>query len=90
MQYDPTDAQKNAFEEFEENEADLRRPDGHMGGIRESARVRPTDNGWGGPDPSDHIRCLSCPCPDFQAGGPLGKCKRSSCHHPISDHDLPT
>lgn len=87
MPHDPADAQKKAFEE---NEADVLRLDEHMGRIRESARVRRTDTGWGGPDPSDHIRCLSCPCPDFQAGGPLGTCKRGSCHHPISAHELPT
>lgn len=87
MHYDPTDAQKKAFEE---SEADPRRVGEHTGHVRETTRVRLTDNGLGGPDPSEHIRCLSCPCPDFQAGGPLGRCKRSSCRHPISEHDLPT
>ncbi|KRD06222.1 MULTISPECIES: hypothetical protein [unclassified Streptomyces] len=87
MPYDPTEAQKKAFAE---NEADFRSLDEHLGRVRETARVRLTDSGLGGHDPGDHIRCLSCPCPDFQAGGPLGACKRGSCRHPIGDHDLPT
>ncbi|MEH0549012.1 hypothetical protein QA802_39900 [Streptomyces sp. B21-105] len=87
MQYDPTDAQEKAFAE---SEADFRQLGDHMGRIRESARTRLTVSGWGGPDPGDTVPCLSCPCPDFQAGGPLGQCRRGGCHHPISDHDLPT
>ncbi|GAA3866326.1 hypothetical protein GCM10023084_19480 [Streptomyces lacrimifluminis] len=85
QQYNLTDAQKKAFEE---NEADFRRLDDQLRGIRETARARLTSNDWE-PDSNGTIPCLSCPCPDFQSGGPEGKCKRVSCRHSFSGHDLP-
>jgi hypothetical protein len=85
QQHDLTDAQKKAFEE---NEGDFRRFDDQVRGIRETARARLLNNGWE-PDPNSGMPCLSCPCPDFQPGGPLGTCKRSSCPHSLLDHDLP-
>jgi hypothetical protein len=86
QQYDVTDAQKKAFEE---NEADFRRFDDQLRDIRETARARLTKTSWG-PDRNDTIPCLSCPCPDFEPGGPQGKCKRVSCRHELGGHDLPT
>ncbi|MEV5203292.1 hypothetical protein [Streptomyces sp. NPDC053720] len=83
--YDLTDAQKKAFEE---NEVDFRRIDDHIRRIQEAARARLTNNGWE-PDPDGAIPCLSCPCPNFQGGGPQGRCKRAGCRHPLIDHDLP-
>jgi hypothetical protein len=43
QQYGPTDAQKKAFEE---NEADFRRFDEQISGIRETARARLENSGW--------------------------------------------
>ncbi|MCL6736852.1 hypothetical protein [Streptomyces neyagawaensis] len=86
-QYDLTEAQKKAFAE---NEADFRKFDDQLRDVREAARARLRGSGWDpGPGSEDAIRCLSCPCPDFQAGGPQGKCKRASCRHFLIDHDLP-
>ncbi|MFB7241956.1 hypothetical protein ACFCYX_05700 [Streptomyces populi] len=80
-----TDAQKKAFEE---NKAAFRELDEHRRSIQEAARARLTAHGWE-PGLEEHIPCLSCPCPDFQHGGPLGTCRRSTCGHPLIDHDLP-
>ncbi|WP_327696869.1 hypothetical protein [Streptomyces sp. NBC_00459] len=85
QQYDVTDAQKKAFEE---NEADFRRFDDQLRGIRETARARLAKNGWE-PDRKDTIPCLACPCPDFQPGGPQGNCKRISCRDSLISHDTP-
>ncbi|MGV9453784.1 hypothetical protein [Streptomyces sp. NPDC003635] len=85
-QYQLTDGQKKAFED---NEAEFRKLDGQMRGVRESARARLSTSGWE-PDSSDGRRCLSCPCPDYQGGGPQGGCKRLSCRHPLLDHDMDT
>jgi hypothetical protein len=82
---DLTDAQKKAFAE---NEAGFRGFDDQVRAIRETARARLTDNGWE-PGPNGSIPCLSCPCPDFQHGGPQGTCGRGGCRHPFIDHDLP-
>ncbi|MBT2505174.1 hypothetical protein J7I98_04525 [Streptomyces sp. ISL-98] len=88
QQYDLTDAQKKAFEE---NEADFRRLDDQIRGVQETARTRLTNNGWEPePDPDGGIPCLACPCPEFQFGGQLGKCKRGSCRHSSGSHDWPT
>jgi hypothetical protein len=86
QQYGPTDAQKKAFEE---NEADFRRFDEQISGIRETARARLENSGWD-PGQNDALPCLSCWCPGFEPGGPQGKCKRVSCRHQMIDHDLPT
>ncbi|WP_062646099.1 hypothetical protein [Streptomyces maremycinicus] len=85
QEYDLTDAQKKAFAD---NEADFRRLDAQVRGTQETARARLIAHGWGS-DSEETIPCLSCPCPDFQPGGALHKCKRGSCRHPLSDHDLP-
>lgn len=84
-QYDLTDAQKKAFEE---NEADFRKLDDQIHGIRDTARARLTDTDWE-PDPDGDFGCLACPCPGFQVGGPKGDCKRPSCRHSLLNHDLP-
>ncbi|MDG5808187.1 hypothetical protein P9869_37185 [Streptomyces ossamyceticus] len=86
-QYDLTEAQEKAFAE---NEADFRKFDDQLRDVREAARARLRASGWDpGPDTGDTLPCLSCPCPDFQSGGPGGKCKRGSCRHFLIDHDLP-
>ncbi|MFF7841483.1 hypothetical protein ACFZC6_22140 [Streptomyces ossamyceticus] len=86
-EYDLTEAQKNAFED---NQAEFRKFGDQLRDVREAARARLTDSGWEpAPESEDAIRCLSCPCPDFQGGGPEGKCKRGSCRHFLIDHDLP-
>ncbi|WP_055715757.1 hypothetical protein [Streptomyces torulosus] len=86
-EYDLTEAQKKAFGE---NEAEFRKFDDQLRGVREAARARLTDSGWEpDPGPGDTIPCLSCPCPDFQPGGPQGRCKRPSCRHFLIDHELP-
>ncbi|MFE9928672.1 hypothetical protein [Streptomyces sp. NPDC005533] len=84
QQNDLTDAQKKAFEQ---NEADFRRLDDHVRDVQETARARLTNTGW--PDSGDTRRCFSCPCPDLIVNA-QGKCKRSGCGHPLTDHDLPT
>ncbi|MDX2541478.1 hypothetical protein ACOT81_00940 [Streptomyces sp. WI04-05B] len=86
QQYDLTDAQRKAFEE---NEADFRRFDDQIRGVQETARARLTNSGWA-VGQNDGFPCLSCWCPDFQAGGPQGSCKRVSCRHALINHDMPT
>ncbi|WP_225805489.1 hypothetical protein [Streptomyces sp. NK15101] len=68
--------------------ADSRRFDGQVHGVREAARARLADSGWE-PGSNDTIRRPSCPCPDFQAGGAQGACRRISCGHSLVDHDVP-
>ncbi|WP_020133997.1 hypothetical protein [Streptomyces sp. 351MFTsu5.1] len=85
QQQDLTVSQKKAFED---NEADFRRFDDELRGIRETARARLRAHGWD-TDSDDTKPCLSCPCPDFLPGGALGNCKRGGCPHSLLDHDMP-
>ena len=86
QQQDLTAAQRKAFEE---NEADFRRLDDELAGIRETARARLRANGWEPPDSNDTQPCLCCPCPGFLPGGTLNHCKRVGCPHLQTDHDMP-
>lgn len=85
QQQDLTASQRKAFED---NEADFRRFDDELRGIREAARARLSTHGLD-PDSNDTQPCLSCPCPDFMPGGTLGNCKRVGCPHSLLNHDMP-
>lgn len=85
-----TDAQKTARDEIE---ADLDRAEKQLRKAHEDARARLAE--FGGDDDETGSFCFKCrftshPCPSYETphSGGLGPCKRSTCRHAFTVHDV--